>query len=491
MIIVMPLSSSNSGFLKNALADGLAQETLYGTISHTRQISLLVQLNPSVITNVTKNRSIQFELKDLTRNSTIVPHTTFDISITRVNNGPTKGELSILHDRFHSHNGLLVLQSQQSNSNQNESTPIAVVGNKEPSLNAWLGDSSGTIYLRGPFLAESGLYHIHAEILGIDNDTLSLEPPQKFDSFLSLGGTFSSKFLYNNQVVNITIISYYDKVKNYDYVPENKTISWSTPFYWNLTQINIGNVLVHQEIKIPKSFINSTNMTSFSGTVNGKVLNSAAILIDPYSSVTDTTIHYVIHKDTLLNLAESNNLLNGSSHNSSDLSFSLLLDKPLKMVKFFDSGAVTNTRHAIVFVDYTPSQLVPDPNTNLAFVFYAYDGVKEVPLSRDVYYDFKIFDKNGVNLLTMNNLTATNGEDIRILPFSAQDTIKVFVNIKGVKQGSDLDKEYNGLATVLVSVPEFPPSSSQETLFFLISGLFVAAIVSKKLGSYSSRSWKS
>lgn len=47
------------------------------------------------------------------------------------------------------------------------------------------------------------------------------------------------------------------KIFNSTFNPEIKTVSWTMPFDWNLSRINHQNILVHEEVKLPRSLFNA------------------------------------------------------------------------------------------------------------------------------------------------------------------------------------------------------------------------------------------
>src|SRR5205807_1887465 len=118
-------------------------------------------------------------------------------------------------------------------------------------------DQNGTINLQGPLLSQSGLYHFHVNILAIERDDSAITPDRvpRFDAWLSLGGPIHTNVTAAGRSYNLTLISYYDNIKNFTFDQGRKEMTWSIPFSWNLQHIEENNIFVHQEIIIPNSMI--------------------------------------------------------------------------------------------------------------------------------------------------------------------------------------------------------------------------------------------
>lgn len=163
-----------------------------------------------------------------------------------------------------------------------------------------------TLQYRVLYLSEGGLYHFGIEIFGIDNVRNIFQPENapRFDSYLSIGDVHSINLTYGNKDYNSTLISYYDKVQNFTFEPENLKLRWEMPFDWNVSRMRENNIFVHEEISIPKPspFANQ----SHSGEVNGIPLPAKMLMIDPTNSTKDV-IHFMIPKDGIISLAENVN----------------------------------------------------------------------------------------------------------------------------------------------------------------------------------------
>jgi len=294
---------------QKAYADGLTQENLPPATVGNRKASLFVKVSPPILTTDTKgNTYLQMRLFDANTNETI-QHVTYDITVTKGTAQAAPGTKPILRDFFHAHNGLLTLKIEPINTTGGQ---VTINGERDPFQNAWVADPGGSINLRGPVLNAGGLYHIHIEIFGIDNDRNLFIPDQapKFDSYLSVGDVFRNNIAdpSNGHKYNTTLISYYDRVHNFKFDPNTKNITWQMPFDWNLSRIQKQNIFVHEELRLPKSwknFVGSGFAGSFNATVNGIPITGRSLAIDPFSYPNALVLHYLINKDDIIKIAEA------------------------------------------------------------------------------------------------------------------------------------------------------------------------------------------
>lgn len=285
--------------LQKVSSDGLFEETLPPASIGARVASLYTKISPPVLTSdAMQNAFFQLRLFDSNTGNNITDVNYF-LTIS-------KGDEVLFRELFYSKKGPLTLKFQP-----NEG-PISIFGTTEPFLGGWTSDT-GDITIAGPVLSEGGLYHFAIEIFGIDNVRNIFQPENapRFDSYLSIGDVHATNLTYGNKVYNSTLISYYDKVQNFTFEPENLKVRWEMPFNWNVSRIKANNIFVHEEIWFPKPspFANQ----SFSGEVNDIPLPAKMLMIDATNSSKDV-VHFMIPKDGIISLAENVN------RNGSDIS---------------------------------------------------------------------------------------------------------------------------------------------------------------------------
>jgi hypothetical protein len=291
---------------RTAFSDGLFEEKLPPASLGNRQLSLFTKINPPLLTPETENQTkyLQLELSDADSNKTI-PHVYYYVSISK------DGDL-LMRELFHSHQGSLII-----NINPLNEQNVKVFGDREPFMGAWtaynLNNSfhADNITIQAPILNEGGLYDLQADIFGIDNDTNRFKAINSlaFDSGLSVGEINVYDINHLGRRSNVTVITYYDSIKNFSFSSQNGSISWDMPFDWDTERFKRDqSILVHQEIKIPKRLAaNSTD--AFVGKVNGEVQTGRSFVVDPFSSQDVFTIHYIIGNNDLLKMANSSDIV--------------------------------------------------------------------------------------------------------------------------------------------------------------------------------------
>jgi len=468
---------------QKAYADGLTQENLPPATVGNRKASLFVKVSPPILTTENRqNAYMQFRLFDANNNQTI-QHVTYEISVTRGTSSSSSSDKPLLRDFFHAHNGLLTLKIQPT------AGTVTIYGEQDPFQNAWVADPGGTINIKGPVLLVGGLYHFHVEIFAIDNDRNLFTPESapKFDSYLSVGDVYHNNWNYQNHNYNTTLISYYDKISNnkINFDPIKKSFSWSMPFSWNLTRIQLQPVFVHEEMRLPKSWKGFGDSTRFNATVNGQPLSGRSLAIDPFSYPTAMVVHYLINKNDVLKLAQQQQQLvaggnhsNNNNNNAGVMRFDLFSPSASSQVAT-SSDLVTNTGGIHAAVSWSPNPLKPNSESTVKISFY--DPVTSNPLSKsNIRYDMIILDKNSHALITKQNLLAKNAADSQTITFPAKNIYQIQLQIKGLlNAGQTPDFTRNGIARGYVVVPEFSSSSA-----LLVIGLFAALLLAqhKKIG---------
>jgi hypothetical protein len=459
-IILVPGFSTLSHVLvaNRAYADGLTQENLPPASVGNRDASLFVKVNPPILTSSNvQDAYMQFRLFDANNNQTI-QHVTYHITITKASAGSDQNEL--LDDFFHAHNGLLMLKIQPSDE------PLIIYGNIDPFQNAYIADPGGVISIKGPLLLEGGLYHLQIEIFGIDNDRIIFAPDSapEFDSYLSVGDVSDEEITYQGQRYNTTIISYYDKISDFTFDQDKKTLSWSMPFSWNSSRIKSVNIFVHEEVRIPKSIKGIGDAVSYDAEVNGHPLSGRMLAVDPYSFEDVMILHYLLNKNDLLSMSQS------VPEGSDKMQFTLAASANVK--EQTQSDLATDTGGIHVAVTWSPSQLKADTESTLHLFFS--DAFSGGSLGADVEYSLRILDKQGKEVFGKSDLMAKAGSDIQAITFPNDETYNVEVKINGLlRDGQTADQTRNGVARGVVVVPEFPGYATALFAFALLLGIFI------------------
>jgi hypothetical protein len=107
----------------------------------------------------------------------------------------------------------------------------------------------------------------------------------------------------SSKPIPIQIISYYDELKNFSFDPSTKEMRFTMPFDWNVTRLQENNIMVHQEITLPKPY--GLIASSYVGTVNGMDVTKN-LMVDPTNSTKDV-VHFLIPKPVVMQIAQEVN----------------------------------------------------------------------------------------------------------------------------------------------------------------------------------------
>ena len=296
-VIVLGFIFSSTILAKVAFGDGLFMEELSASFGD-RKADLIIKMTPPVVTTETLQKQnqkpiVQFKLYDPATEEGF-KHVTYFITIE-------KDGKKLLSDWFHDHKGDLKIEMKPSDDER-----ITVYGEPDPILQAFTGTEDSPVIATGPIFSEGGLYHFIVRVATIDYDR-SFIPDDKqpvYDGWLSVGSTENQQIsLSDGEQVQIQIISYYDDLKDFRFDPTKRQIEFTMPFDWNITRLEENNLMVHQEITIPKQ--SELASVSYIGKVNGIDVTKNLMLDD--SNSTKNVIHFMLPKPVVLQIAEQVN----------------------------------------------------------------------------------------------------------------------------------------------------------------------------------------
>jgi hypothetical protein len=420
--------------LQQIVADGLFEERLPPASVGDRQASLYTKISPPILTSDTKQNALfQLRLFD-SKTGNNITNVNYFLTIS-------KGDKLLMRELFYSKEGPLTLKFQP---NQG---PVTVYGTTEPFLGGWTSETGQTT-VSGPVLTEGGLYHFGVEIFGIDNvrNIFNPENAPRFDSYLSIGDVYPTNLTYGNKNYNSTLVSYYDKVKNFTFEPEELRAEWSMPFDWNISRIRSQNIFVHEEIKVPKSFSEFSNSSIFNGTLNGQQLAGRSLAIDPFTSEKALIIHFLLNKNDIIKLAENNEAL-AASNDSMKFTIRPLANQSQKT----SVDMVTDSGGIHIALLWKPDPPVIGENTlNINFS----DALSGNPLNADVNYDLSIRTNEGEEIVRNNNITAINGISNQTVSFPSKGVYNLEVAVNSLKllNQTELDTTRNGIARGFVVI---------------------------------------
>ena len=215
-----------------------AKTPLFGVGAHVEDTGYAFGLSKSSMTksNIHEKRSLVFNLIDFDKNITYVPNL-YNITILKseLNNGKVT-ENVFLNGSFISKNGTLTLEfvsNETKNVNKNNHYVIDKGSDAQEHNQAKQvirADENGIILVDKPKL-DSGMYRLKVNVALPDPTDLNENVYLKFDSYLSLGNILD--LVIGNPHKKITILSFNDKIVNYDYDQQSKKISFK--FHLNTT----------------------------------------------------------------------------------------------------------------------------------------------------------------------------------------------------------------------------------------------------------------
>jgi hypothetical protein len=280
-------------YVHPAYSDGLFQDQLSASVGE-RKVGLFIKMTPAVVTTETLKKgpkpTIEFRVFNSNNNGTYF-HVTYQISIQR-------GSQTLLNQWFHHHYGDLKLEIIPKNS-----TTTNVYAQKDPILDIYTGTLETPIVVQGPIFLEGGLYHFKVRIATLDEDVLVLPDNQQtlYEDSLSVGDVENKTIFVRDKQVPVDIISYYDKIKDFQFDNKTTQMHFDMPFDWDINRLNKTNIFVHQEIAVPTSNDFASNR-SYSATVNG-VDVSKSVMLDNSNPKKDV-IHIMLSKDQIIQAAD-------------------------------------------------------------------------------------------------------------------------------------------------------------------------------------------
>ena len=306
--------------IKTAFGDGLFMEELSASFGN-RKADLLIKMTPPIVTTETFQKQdqkaiIQFKLFDSNTKEGI-KHVTYFITIE-------KDGKKLLSDMFHDHNGDLRVQIRPKNTDL-----VTVYGEPDPILQAYQGTENSPVIAEGPVFLEGGLYHFIVRIVTIDFDRTIIPDDKQpvYDAWLSVGLTEEQQITVDGKQIPIQILSYYDKINDFKFNESKMQMEFTMPFDWNTTRLEKNQVLVHQEVTVPKSSEFAAKR-SYVGTVNDIDVTKNVVLddTDPQKDI----IHFMIPKTQVIQIAEQVNNKSSSSSQASSSPSSSSSNEPMK-----------------------------------------------------------------------------------------------------------------------------------------------------------------
>jgi len=303
----------------------------------------------------------------------------------------------------------------------------------------------GRPLIKGPIFDKGGLYNIRVDIEGASGPRTLVAQVLRFDTFVSVAQ--EQNFVIQTaqaQQVPVIVKTYYDDVENFKFTNSDNSISFDMPFDWDPDYVDLVQV-VHEEIRVPKSFSPYAEDKQFKGFVDGIEVDKRTIMIDPYSDKDNNIIHFMVSGAELKRI---NDALGSMHYDSNKISFNLIPQNKVtknSMQLQFDSNALVqiswNSKYGV-------GEEIP-----FEFTFFDPNG----NLLKDVRYGYSITDQSGNELVSNvgndpNNpgIVGSEGIDTQIITIPSQELYNINIAIFG--QRIDYDQTYAGIASGLIEV---------------------------------------
>ncbi len=431
----------------SAYGDGLASETLPPFMIGNKNVTLSINTSPFLIDNYHAGTQINFVLMDVTDQQPI-PDATIAVSVFKDNK-------AVLGHVFMSDSGNFLLDLIPDPTANN--TSIDEQGGIFPGL---LGHS-GEYNIKGPAFSTAGLYKFKIDVLTMGS--YDYQVSKSFDAGVSLPETNNYQVYdkdYGNQTV--TVIAYYDQISNFQYNSNDKIMSFVMPFDWS--QDNVKNVsVVHQELKIPKSFSDFI-VTKYDASINGVKIPDKEISIDDYSS-DERIVHLILYKSDVANIAKEQN----STKQEMDFSLS-----PSNTTSFPIMQYTTNAQYKMS-LSWDPPKILPGSTTR--FSFQVLDPYLVNKTVNSIDYDFSIIaGKNGVIFHTSGTTDNNDRMNTISVPFPSNYTGPITMAFENLNGNSFAESQFSAIVSRPIVVPEFPAGA-----LLIIAVIFSMIIVFPKL----------
>ncbi|MEX2192866.1 MAG: peptidase [Nitrosarchaeum sp.] len=319
----------------------------------------------------------------------------------------SRGEQFLFEKEFQSHNGMIVFNFIS----ENTKTIQVQEENEKNFFDSLLGLDRKMINVKGPKLSEGGLYKFDISILTADGYSKKLDVPLTFTAGISIAQT--SEYKINHSIFGpqtISVVTYYDEIKNFQYDIESKKIIFSMPFEWNINNINQTSV-IHEELVIPKTF-GDLLVSGFSVYVNEIKLSDNIVTIDDFFS-DERVVHFIISQKELWNVYNHDQNQNGMH----------FLIKPNS--DNIQLSSVTENGQFRILVSWEPQNL--QSNSKATIYFDVIDiFLKDRPIA--VNYDFSITQNDKI-IFEQNGFSSDSKEKHNTAEFTIPDNVTGVVHL--------------------------------------------------------------
>ena len=321
-------------------------------------------------------------------------------------------------------------------------------------------DICGRPSMTGPIFVKGGLYKIRVDIEAATSPRTVLANLLSYETFVSVAQeqNFSIQTA-NAEEIPVIVKTYYDDVDNFKFDTSDNSISFDMPFDWSPDYVDLVQV-VHEEVRVPKTFAPYAEGKQFKGYVNGVEIDQRALLNDPYSYDDTNIVHFLITKNELVKINET---LGSDNYDN--------LQMDLKLVPLAE---VSKSSTEFYLVDTTNYEQVPTTvniswdgkygaNQDIPFEFTFFDENRD--LIKDLRYAYVVLDEFDQELVRYSGddlvnpgIVSMEGIDIQKIYVPSEGQIRVDILVYGT--GLDYDPKFAGIGSAII---EIGPGSSDTT----------------------------
>ena len=399
-ILVIFLILATPFFITNSYGHGIGYEVLpsvkIGDKSVALEVSSSQYQNPD-----SPDREITFALFD-TDGGITVRDVTYSIEAS-------KKDQVLFDNTFTTTDGILVMDFLHGDSDK----ILVKQESKTSFFDTLLGVKKDVIRVSGKPFNTGGLYSFKVSLLIGDQNYKKLEEPIKYNVGLSIPQRdFYDVKDPNFGIQQLSVITYYDEIENFQYEPLAKSLSFTMPFEWNLENINQTSI-VHEELTIPKTF-GELMVSEYSVKVNGIEIPQRAITLDEFSE-TQRIIHIVLNNNDLVDLYKN------QKNHINKIDFLL---KPLN--ENLPLSTVTGNGQFRIVLNWEPRDVAS--GADVKFYFDILDVfLKDRPIS--VSYNLSIVHDNTV-IFTQNGISTASKNEHNVVEFTIPEDIKGVITLQ-------------------------------------------------------------
>jgi len=320
-------------------------------------------------------------------------------------------------------------------------------------------DICGRPSITGPIFVKGGLYKIRVDIEAATSPRTVLANLLSYETFVSVAHEQNFSFqTANAEEIPVIVKTYYDDVDNFKFDKSDDSISFDMPFNWDPEYVNLVQV-VHEEVRVPKTFAPYAEGKQFKGYVNGVEIDQRALLNDPYSYEDTNIVHFLITKKEL----EKINASLGSSN----------YDNQKMDLKLVPLAEASKSSTEFYLVDTTNFEKVPTivniswdgkygANEEIPFEFTFFDDNRD--LIKDVKYAYVVLDESDNEIVRNDGtdpinpgIASVEGIDIQNIYVPSQGQIRVDILVYGT--GLDYDPTYAGIGSAIIEIGPGSPTT--------------------------------